>query len=72
MELPKNLKLDLKSTPSIPLVVQAPIEYLKGLRALVETERYTSLKKEDTHLQNITDEIISLIDSTLYKLVNLK
>lgn len=58
--------------PSIPLIVQAPIEYLKGLRTLVETERYTSLKKEDTHLQNITDEIISLIDSTLYKLVNLK
>lgn len=31
-----------------------------------------SQKKEDTHLQNIIDEIISLIDSTLYKLVNLK
>lgn len=58
--------------PSIPLIIQYPIDYIKNLRSFVEVERYTSLKKEDTHLQNITDEIISLIDSTLYKLVNLK
>ena len=58
--------------PSIQLIVQSPIDYIKNLRSFVEVERYTSLKKEDTHLQNITDEIISLIDSTLYKLINLK
>lgn len=58
--------------PSIPLIIQYPIDYIKNLRSFIEVERYTSLKKEDTHLQNIIDEIISLIDSTLYKLVNLK
>lgn len=58
--------------PSIQLIVQSPIDYIKNLRFFIEVERYTSLKKEDTHLQNITDEIISLIDSTLYKLINLK
>lgn len=58
--------------PSIQLIVQSPINYIKNLRFFIEVERYTSLKKEDTHLQNITDEIISLIDSTLYKLINLK
>lgn len=58
--------------PSIPLIIRYPIDYIKNLRSFIEVERYTSLKKEDTHLQNIIDEIISLIDSTLYKLVNLK
>jgi len=49
-----------------------PIIYIKSLRTLVETTRYTELKETDTNLQNTVDEIISLIDSTLYKLTNLK
>lgn len=47
------------------------INYFKTLRLLVEGTRYSELKKEDTHLQNIIDEIVSLIDKTLYKLINL-
>lgn len=57
---------------SVSLINTTPIEYIRSLRMLVESTRYTELKETDTHLQNITDEIISLIDSTLYKLINLK
>lgn len=60
------------SYPSISLISESPIAYLKSLKELVQIERYKVLKREDTWLQNITDEIISLIDSTLYKLINLK
>lgn len=49
-----------------------PCIYIKDLRSLVQTARYTELKQADTNLQNTVDEIISLIDSTLYKLENLK
>lgn len=57
---------------TISLSTQDPITYLKGLRNIVDTTRCTEIKDEDTNLQNTIDEIVSLIDSTLYKLVNLK
>jgi hypothetical protein len=38
----------------------------------IEKERYDAIKKEDTPLQNIVDEIVGLFLSTLYKLNNLK
>lgn len=57
---------------TISLSTQDPITYLKGLRSLVDSLRYTELKQTDTNLQNTVDEITSLIDSTLYKLENLK
>jgi hypothetical protein len=48
-----------------------PTEYLLSLRSIVESNRYVEFKSTDTHLQNIIDEIVALIDSTLYKLINL-
>jgi hypothetical protein len=47
-----------------------PIEYLVGLNDYVYQAR--SSLKQDSELQNITDEIVALIDSTLYKLQFLK
>lgn len=57
---------------TISLSTQDPVTYLKGLRNIVDTTRCSEIKDEDTNLQNTIDEIVSLIDSTLYKLVNLK
>jgi hypothetical protein len=42
------------------------LEFVKGLREYVNTNRYAVAK--DTELQNTTDEIVSLLDSTIYKL----
>jgi hypothetical protein len=48
------------------------MEYMTYLKDEVYTLRYTKKFPEDTELQNITDEIAQLIDSTLYKLRFLK
>ncbi len=47
---------------------EAPIEYLTYLKDEVATLRKTQGFPQDSELQNITDEIAQLIDSTLYKL----
>lgn len=44
--------------------VEKPIAHLKGLRTIVEQER----ENYDTDLQNIMDEMIGLINETLYLL----
>ena len=46
------------------------VQYLKKIKDFVEAARKTL--PDDTHLQNIIDEIVELLDSTIYKLVNLK
>lgn len=51
---------------------EAPIEYLTYLKDEVATLRKTQGFPQDSELQNITDEIAQLIDSTLYKLRFLK
>ena len=45
-----------------------PVEYLTYLKTEVETLRRAAGFPQDSELQNITDEIAELIDSTLYKL----
>ena len=45
-----------------------PIDYLEYLKTDVETLRRANGFPQDSELQNITDEIAQLIDSTLYKL----
>lgn len=45
-----------------------PLELMDMLRKYIATHRYTAAKREDTELQNMIDEIVSLIDSTTYKL----
>lgn len=46
-----------------------PVEYLIGLAEYIETNRYNDF--EDSYLQNIIDEILKLVYSTLYKLTKL-
>ena len=55
--------IDTSSTKS-----KDPIEYFEELVSFVKSTRNTSLSAEDTHLQNIVDEVIALIYKTLYKL----
>ena len=45
-----------------------PVEYLNYLKDEVATLRRKPKFPQDSELQNITDEIAQLIDSTLYKL----
>jgi hypothetical protein len=47
---------------------QDPIAYLQYLKKEVSTLRRAAGFPQDSQLQNITDEIEQLIDSTLYKL----
>ena len=48
------------------------IEYLEELRELTKEGRNTLLKEDDPELLSDADAILSLIDSTLYKLKELK
>lgn len=51
---------------------QNPIEYLIQLAEFIKGTRQIAFLAEDTHLQNIIDEIVALTYRTLYKLKNLK
>jgi len=56
----------------IPLIGDDfPGEILKSMkdqRDWLKANRYKAVKKEETHLHNIIDEIIQLYDSTIFKL----
>jgi hypothetical protein len=54
------------------VVATEPVTYLTYLKDEVATLRKAPQFPQDSELQNITDEIASLIDSTLYKLRFLK
>jgi hypothetical protein len=45
-----------------------PIQYFEELVQFVRSTRNENLSAEDTHLQNVVDEVIALIYRTLYKL----
>jgi len=45
-----------------------PIDYFNELVMFIKSTRNTSLSAEDTHLQNVIDEVVGLIYRTLYKL----
>lgn len=45
-----------------------PIQYFEELVNFVKSTRNEYLSAEDTHLQNIVDEVVALIYRTLYKL----
>ena len=47
-----------------------PLEALDECRAYIQGGRYEACK--ESHLQNIVDELVALIDRTIYKLENLK
>ena len=47
------------------------LEYIKQTVDYIKTERKV-IKQEDTHLQNIIDEIVGLFYQTIYRLTNLK
>lgn len=53
--------LDNEFTGEIKESLQAQLKWLKA-------NRYKAVKKEETHLQNIIDEIIALYDRTIFKL----
>lgn len=44
------------------------VDYFKEIAEFIKSERNTCLSKEDTHLQNIVDEVLALVYKTLYKL----
>lgn len=54
-------------TGSMSISEPDPILYLDGVLTTILVYR-KSLDTKDTHLQNIVDEIVSLINRTLYKL----
>ena len=49
-----------------------PILYLKAKRDKITEYRYAPKFPKDSELQNIIDEIVAQIDTTLYKLTRLK
>jgi DNA-binding ferritin-like protein len=44
------------------------LDYFKEIAEFIRKERNTCLSKEDTHLQNVVDEVLALVYKTLYKL----
>lgn len=44
------------------------VESMKAQLKWLKANRYKAVKKEETHLQNIIDEIIALYDRTIFKL----
>ena len=53
-------------------LTKIPIDYFIELSEFIKQTRYIAISKEDSHLQNIIDEMIGLIFRTLYKLKYLK
>ncbi len=47
---------------------KSPIDYFQELVTFIKSYRNEYLSSEDTHLQNIIDEVVALIYKTLYKL----
>lgn len=41
---------------------------LKGQRGWIKANRYKAVKKDETQMHNIIDEIVALYDSTIFKL----
>jgi len=64
-----GLLTDYKADYALP---SNPIDYMNYLKDEVATLRKAPQFPQDSELQNITDEIAQLIDSTLYKLRFLK
>lgn len=60
----------IKTFPSAYHQPKDPIKYLESLKTFVDDARKDL--PQVSQLQNIIDEIAQLIDSTLYKLKNLK
>ena len=60
----------IKTFPSTYHLPKEPIKYMESLKSFVNDARKDL--PQETQLQNIIDEIAQLIDSTLYKLKNLK
>jgi len=48
------------------------LEYLEGLREGIQTNRYEVIPKEESHIHNELDNMVALIDGTIYKLTFLK
>jgi len=48
------------------------LKYLQSLVEFIKKERYNCLSEEDSHLQNIVDEIVALVYKTIYKLTYMK
>lgn len=48
------------------------VSLMDSLLSAIKETRYQVCDEDDTYLQNIIDEIVALINSTKYKLVNLK
>ena len=49
-----------------------PIPFVKDLADWIQDNRYECAGKEDTHLQNIIDEMVALTREAEYKLTFLK
>jgi DNA-binding ferritin-like protein len=56
--------------PSVYHMPKEPVAYMESLKTFVDDARKDL--PQETQLQNIIDEIAQLIDSTIYKLKNLK
>jgi len=53
-------------------LTKIPIDYFIELAEFIKSTRKVAFLEDDTHLQNIIDEMVGLIYRTLYKLKNLK
>lgn len=51
---------------------ETPLDYLGAFREIVEEHRYEFIPKEQTHIHNELDNLVALVDSTVYKLTFLK
>ena len=67
-----NIIEDYETIDTKTTISKIKIEYFNELQKFIKENRYTALSKEDTHLQNIVDEVVALGYRTMYKLKNLK
>ena len=62
----------IDSFPAKYTPVMDPIPFVKDLADWIQDNRYECAGKEDTHLQNIIDEMVALTREAEYKLTFLK
>lgn len=62
----------IESYPSKYTAYTDGLALMDDLRSWIQENRFECCKRTDTHIQNIIDEVVALINSTSYKLKFLK
>lgn len=68
----EKIKTNLDHVAEFDIESLTSLEYLIGLRKLIQDNRYDIIPKENTNIHNELDNFVTSIDSAVYKITFLK